>query len=304
MVGRLELSIPQPPVMNACSRLCLVALTVALTSCSLPPSQAWRIVKTQGLFPYVSMELGKRPFPSGVTPLKRGIHLVPGRGTPRVTSPTSSAAWSASRPVGLGNPYLQLHTTQPAPQRIAVIPPKESSPVSPLRPAAAPPPVPAAAVAVPQRIPVSVGAPTPPAAPQREVARSQPAPKPPAATASPKPALEAVPAPKVAQAPKPKPDGIPLPKPAPPPSNNTVQPPPGSAASSAPAPAAAVPAPVEVPVATAIPGRPGFVNSPYAAKHQIVDVTGLKPGQEVKCPFSGRLFRIPADANHPPSAKP
>lgn len=278
---------------------------MALTSCSLPPSQAWRIVKTQGLFPYVSMELGKRPFPSGVTPLKRGIHLVPGRGTPRVTSPTSSTAWSASRPVGLGNAYLQLHTTQPTPQSVAVIPPKESSPVSPPQPVAAPTPVPAAAAAVPQRIPASVGAPTPPAAPQREVARSPSAPKPPTtSTVVPQPAPARAPAPTVAESPKPKPSGIPLPKPAPPPSNKPVQPPPGSAASSAPAPAAAVPAPVEVPVATAIPGRPGFVNSPYAAKHQIVDVTGLKPGQEVKCPFSGRLFRIPADANNPSAAKP
>jgi hypothetical protein len=59
-----------------------------------------------------------------------------------------------------------------------------------------------------------------------------------------------------------------------------------------------------VPVASAIPNRKGFVHSPFAAKHQIVDVTGLKPGQEVKCPFSGKLFRIPADALTPPAANP
>lgn len=49
----------------------------------------------------------------------------------------------------------------------------------------------------------------------------------------------------------------------------------------------------EVPYGDPISGRPGFVNSPYAAKHQLVDVTGLPAGMEVKCPYSGKLFRVP-----------
>lgn len=49
----------------------------------------------------------------------------------------------------------------------------------------------------------------------------------------------------------------------------------------------------ELPYGTAISGRPGFVNSPYAAKHQLVDVTGLPVGMEVKCPYTGKLFRVP-----------
>ena len=49
----------------------------------------------------------------------------------------------------------------------------------------------------------------------------------------------------------------------------------------------------ELPYGEAVPGRPGFVTSPYAAKHQIVDVTGLPVGMEVKCPYSGKLFRVP-----------
>ena len=49
----------------------------------------------------------------------------------------------------------------------------------------------------------------------------------------------------------------------------------------------------ETPFGTPITGRPGFVNSPYAAKHQLVDVTGLPVGMEVKCPYTGKLFRVP-----------
>lgn len=53
------------------------------------------------------------------------------------------------------------------------------------------------------------------------------------------------------------------------------------------------PAVAELPYGTSIAGRPGFVNSPFAAKHQLVDVTGLPVGMEVKCPYTGKLFRVP-----------
>jgi len=58
--------------------------------------------------------------------------------------------------------------------------------------------------------------------------------------------------------------------------------------------AAAKPTAPEVPYGIPIPNRPGFVNSPFAAKHQLVDVTGLPVGMEVKCPYTGKLFRVPA----------
>lgn len=50
----------------------------------------------------------------------------------------------------------------------------------------------------------------------------------------------------------------------------------------------------EVPFGLLVEGRPGYVRSPYAQSHQIVDVTGLKVGAAVKCPFSGKFFRVPA----------
>jgi hypothetical protein len=50
---------------------------------------------------------------------------------------------------------------------------------------------------------------------------------------------------------------------------------------------------LQLPYGELIPNRPGMVNSPFAAKHQIVDVAGLSPGQEVKCPYTGKLFRVP-----------
>jgi uncharacterized Zn-finger protein len=55
----------------------------------------------------------------------------------------------------------------------------------------------------------------------------------------------------------------------------------------------AAPSTPELPYGAPIGGRPGFVNSPYAAKHQLVDVTGLPVGMEVKCPYTGKLFRVP-----------
>jgi len=98
--------------------------------------------------------------------------------------------------------------------------------------------------------------------------------------------------PKVTEAPAPE-------RPSPPPAapNSNVAAMSSPAPSSAPtAPPEATPPPSEaadLPFGTAITGRPGFVNSPYAAKHQLVDVTGLPVGMEVKCPYTGKLFRVP-----------
>ncbi|MFZ4768225.1 MAG: hypothetical protein ACOYMN_25035 [Roseimicrobium sp.] len=85
------------------------------------------------------------------------------------------------------------------------------------------------------------------------------------------------------------------------------EPPTPVAATSSPPPAPA-PKPVqEIPFGSAISGRPGFVNSPFAAKQQLVDVTGLPTGMEVKCPYTGKLFRVPPQdvaTNKPTEPKP
>ena len=41
-------------------------------------------------------------------------------------------------------------------------------------------------------------------------------------------------------------------------------------------------------------GRVNMVNSPYAGKTQLVDVSGMSAGQTVKCPYTGKLFKVPA----------
>lgn len=84
--------------------------------------------------------------------------------------------------------------------------------------------------------------------------------------------------------------------PAPAPANTNVAAMNNAAPSSTPTPPETTPpagAAPDLPFGTSIAGRPGFVNSPYAAKHQLVDVTGLPVGMEVKCPYTGKLFRVP-----------
>jgi hypothetical protein len=56
--------------------------------------------------------------------------------------------------------------------------------------------------------------------------------------------------------------------------------------------------PPNVPVGTpeygkAVPGKPGFVTSPYAPAAGYVDVRGFPPGTEVKDPYTGKVFLVP-----------
>lgn len=59
-----------------------------------------------------------------------------------------------------------------------------------------------------------------------------------------------------------------------------------------------------LPYGTPVAGRPGMVTSPFAQKQQLVDVTGLAPGDTVKDPYSGKLFRVPPTQQAAAESKP
>jgi len=49
----------------------------------------------------------------------------------------------------------------------------------------------------------------------------------------------------------------------------------------------------EIPYAKPVPGKPGFVFSPYDQYKGYIDVRGFPPGTEVKDPYSGKSFLVP-----------
>ena len=49
----------------------------------------------------------------------------------------------------------------------------------------------------------------------------------------------------------------------------------------------------ELPYAKPVPGKPGYVFSPFDKNGGYVDVTGIAPGTKVKDPYSGRIFLVP-----------
>lgn len=61
----------------------------------------------------------------------------------------------------------------------------------------------------------------------------------------------------------------------------------------APSPSRNVTSQTQYPTAKPVPGKPGYVFSPFDASGGYVDVTGYSPGQKVKDPYSGKIFLVP-----------
>jgi len=47
------------------------------------------------------------------------------------------------------------------------------------------------------------------------------------------------------------------------------------------------------PTAKAVPGKSGYVFSPFDTEGRYVDVSGFAPGTKVKDPWTDKIFRVP-----------
>ena len=309
-----------------------------LASCSLPPKQAWQQIQKEGLIPYVASEIrakratSSEPAPA-TAPASTSSASMVAQTQPKPQTDTSLIGPSnpATSPVANAPITPSLPPPSQIPAQSLPVAAKVEGLVGYVRSPFTNPPrlvdvrgmgagskvvcpytrkpflVPSGIDAVPSNMAAAPApAPTPTPAPLPTVASTgiKPLPKPqlPPSNLVKEPPTQPTKVAAVTPAPtqppvQPKPES----KPMAPPANNPPSLPktaPTQPAPSAPAPAPAT-APQEIPMGTAIVGRPGFVNSPYAAKHQLVDVTGLPTGMEVKCPYTGKLFRVPPQANAP-----
>lgn len=284
---------------------------VALTSCSLPPREAWRQIQRDGLIPFVATQWSGDPSPAAAETSHRQMMAQSPAPTKQAPAPLVAATSSSQERIG---PPVVTSNSTPSPAMIdaAKIPTAQAVPgltgyvrtpytnpprlvdvrgmnagskvVCPFtnkpflvpttanaepKVAAAPAPLPEAPKIVAPTLSPTVTAPTTVASMNKPQPSAPPAPAPqvkPQATASAPPSTPSAPANSGGN------NGKSAPIATTPPAKGETQ---------------------DIPYGTPITNRPGFVNSPYAAKHQLVDVTGLPPGMEVKCPYTGKLFRVP-----------
>ncbi len=251
---------------QALIRLPLIGLNaIAVVSCSLPPRQAWNDIQTRGLITYYMHPLGA-PLTSSssrqMVASNRNTHVVQPLAQSRIDTPPPSQL-SADLPVARAVADLPGYVRSPytTPGRLIDV-----------RGMSAGSKVVCPYSQKPFIVPSGMTSSAPQIAATPPAPRIQNTPR----VVNPRPSQSAAPS-----TPAPNSNVAAMTKPAPEPK---LEPTP------APAPQAA---PTELPYGSSISGRPGFVNSPYAAKHQLVDVTGLPTGMEVKCPYTGKLFRVP-----------
>jgi len=261
--------------MNKTLRLSTTGLAaVLISSCSLPPRQAWQQIQTQGLIPY--MMGGNAPLK--VTPQRSYSSIAT---TAPLTTPERSYATTTPGLIGPAlpstpPPSMLNASSMPTASAVADLPGYVRSPFTnpprlvDVRGMSAGSKVVCPYTQKPFLVPGGVTA-----APTAPKIASSPAPR----RMDPVPSTPA-PNSNVAALTKPAPSA-PVVNPTPAPTQPKVEPAPAANATP------------ELPYGSPISGRPGFVNSPYAAKHQLVDVTGLPVGMEVKCPYTGKLFRVP-----------
>ena len=80
---------------------------------------------------------------------------------------------------------------------------------------------------------------------------------------------------------------------APPTTGSTTAPPPVSVTPPGSMPPPAAPTAADIPYATRITGKPGFVKSPFDPNGQAIDVRDFQSGQKARCPYTGKIFRVP-----------
>jgi hypothetical protein len=205
--------------------------SLLISSCSMPPRQAWDMIQRDGLFNYWSYSAGHQPvYGRPSPPLQRSA-------TQSLAYRPSTLSYPSSQPSTLSNRYYAPATS----------------------------PAPAPQIAQPSYRPKSSSSSTKRSKPRVVASRDDDQPRVRIPVEPPAP-VSSYSKPSVASSPKPS-------------SGST------SAAAAAPK--------KDLPFGTVVPGRSNMVNSPYAQKSQLVDVAGMSAGQTVKCPYSGKLFKVP-----------